>query len=481
MGQRHGRIERRGNENKEVDIYRYMTEKTFDSYLYQLLENKQTFISQIMTEKTALRVCEDIDDSVLDFGTAKALCSGNPLAKEKGELMKDISKLNNLKSSFNAGRYRLQDMLKDAPRQISICEKAINLYEQDKATTNAVNKVKVRVGDEEREVYPITIGGQEYADRTAAGKTLVELLDKNMTELHSGRTIEVGNYRGMKVNAFAMELGIDRYSKEIKLELEGAKRYYTTPLNFDSTRFEGNIVRLDNVINNLDKLIISTKNDLAEIKQNVSEAEKELQKPFEQEAELVEKTARLEVVNAELLAADNEKNACLAIYETLSFILPEVENPDIVKDDEFIRYFVSDNNTKPFVFESLGNGEFFASRESKMNGDVMVCGATFKLDVEGKTIELTSFRDDSIGAYEEYNSSNPADLETLKKCLEEFDYVDSHDYKEVSKECFHEKLDQSERGEIISRLDDMLDIADTIDNAIDNGVLDKSEQSQERL
>ena len=479
MGQRHGRIERRGNENKEVDIYRYMTEKTFDSYLYQLLENKQTFISQIMTEKTAVRVCEDIDDSVLDFGTAKALCSGNPLAKEKGELMKDISLLNNLKSNHNAARYRLQDAVKDAPRKIRICEKAIELYEQDKVATMAVKKVKI---DEDKEVYPITIRGKEYTDRAEGGKELIHLLDSNMKDLHSGRSIEVGKYRGMTINAIATALG-DGYSKEIKLEVVGAKRYYTTAVNFESTKYEGNIIRLDNVINSLDKLIVGAKNDLMEIKQNVEEAEKALQKPFEQEAELAEKTARLEVVNAELLAADNEKNACLAIYETLSFIVSEIESPDIVKDDEFIRYYISEKNTKPFVFESLGNGEFFASREDKKNGDVITCcGATFKLDVENKTVELTSFRDDYNGVYEEYSSENPADLNTLKTYLEELDFIDDHDYKETTSYNFHEQLNRCEDGGVISKLDEVLDIADKIEEAFDNGELDKDDpnRSQER-
>lgn len=464
MGQRHGRIERRGNENKEVDIYRYMTEKTFDSYLYQLLENKQTFISQIMTEKTALRICEDIDEAVLDFADAKAICSGNPLAKEKGELMKDISKLNNLKSDHNSTRYRMQDSIKDAPRKLSICEKAISLYEQDKATISTAPKVKV----DDKEIYPITIRDKEYANRAEGGKALIYLLDSNKKELLSGRTVEVGKYRGMTINAIATALG-DGYSKEIKLEVVGAKRYYTTGINFDSTRYEGNLIRIDNVLDKIDNLILDAKNDMAEIKQSVADAEKAINTPFEHEAELEEKTARLEVVNAELLAADNEKNASLAIYETLSFIVPEIEEPENISKEEFVKYYISEKNTNPFVFESLGNGEYFASREKIRNGDIMTCGcgAKFKINIEEKTVEVTSFRDDSNGIYEEYDSCNPAPLETLKRFLAELDDVDEHEYCECSSDEFHEKLNSSET--YISKLGSVERIADKIEDALEKG------------
>ena len=464
MGQRHGRIERRGNENKEVDIYRYMTEKTFDSYLYQLLENKQTFISQIMTEKTALRICEDIDEAVLDFADAKAICSGNPLAKEKGELMKDISKLNNLKSDHNSTRYRMQDSIKDAPRKLSICEKAISLYEQDKATISTAPKVKV----DDKEIYPITIRDKEYANRAEGGKALIYLLDGNKKDLLSGRTVEVGKYRGMTINAIATALG-DGYSKEIKLEVVGAKRYYTTGINFDSTRYEGNLIRIDNVLDKIDNLILDAKNDMAEIKQSVADAEKAINTPFEHEAELEEKTARLEVVNAELLAADNEKNASLAIYETLSFIVPEIEEPENISKEEFVKYYISEKNTNPFVFESLGNGEYFASREKIRNGDIMTCGcgAKFKINIEEKTVEVTSFRDDSNGIYEEYDSCNPAPLETLKRFLAELDDVDEHEYCECSSDEFHEKLNSSET--YISKLGSVERIADKIEDALEKG------------
>ena len=477
MGQRHGRIERRGNENKEVDIYRYMTEKTFDSYLYQLLENKQTFISQIMTEKMALRVCEDIDESVLDFAEAKALCSGNPLAKEKGELMKRISTLNNLKSSWNSSRYKLQDSIKDAPRKIQICEKAISLYEQDKAAVSAVSKVKV--GD--KELYPIIIDGKEYTDKNEGGKALVQLVNSNMKELHSGKTLEVGAYRGMKLNAVAVSLGD---YKEIKLEVVGAKRYYTTGLKLNGgERYEGNILRIDNVVDKFDNLISDAKNEILSIRKSVADAETSINTPFKHEAELAEKTARLEEVNAELLAADNEKNASLEIYETLMFIAPEIE--ELTKEDEegFIKYYVSDKNTKPFVLESLGNGEYFAAREDKCNGDVMMQGGvTFKINKEEKSVVLTSYRDDYSGDYEEFNSENPAQLGYLKNFLEQLEYVDDHEYNECSSEEFHEKLNKTEA--YFSKFDAVDSIADKIQEAFENGEVDlnKDERSvgQER-
>ena len=478
MGQRHGRIERRGNENKEVDIYRYMTEKTFDSYLYQLLENKQTFISQVMTEKLSLRVCEDIDESVLDFADAKALCSGNPLAKEKGELMKRISTLNNLKNGWNAARYKMQDTIKDAPRKISICEKVLSLYEQDKATV--MSAPKVSFGD--KEAYPITINGKEYADRSEGGKALVQMIDSNMRGLHSGEVVEIGKYRGMTINAIASALG-DGYSKEIKLEVVGAKRYYTTAVNMESNRYDGNLLRIDNVLDKFDNLIADVKNDITNIKKSIVDAEVSINAPFEYESELIEKTARLEAVNAELLAADNETNTCLAIYETLSFIVPEIENPEIINDNEFIRYFVSDKNKRPFVIEALGNGEFFASREDKKNGDVMMCGGiTFKLNAEEKSIELTSYRDDYNGIYEEYSNENPASLNILKNCLEELNKIDDSNYAQVNSNAFHEKLDLSddEQTYYAQSFDETIKTANKIEDALDSGLLDKNEQSRGR-
>ena len=467
MGQRHGRIERRGNENKEVDIYRYMTEKTFDSYLYQLLENKQTFISQVMTEKLSLRVCEDIDESVLDFADAKALCSGNPLAKEKGELMKRISTLENIKSGWNAARYKMQDTVKDAPRRISAIEKAISLYEQDKSIVKSVPKVKV--GD--KEGYPITINGKEYTDRAEGGEALVKLIDANMRELHNGIAVEVGKYRGMTINAVATALG-DGYNKEIKLEVVGAKRYYTTGINMSSNRYEGNLIRLDNVLDKFDNLIADAKNDMANIRKSVTDAEASINAPFEHEAELTEKTARLEVVNAELLAADNEKNAALEIYETLTFIVPEIEEITTEKNKEgFAKYFVSDNNTMPFIVEALGNGEYLAAKEDKCNGDVMMRGGvTFKVDSKEKSVILTSYRNDYDGEYAEFDAESPAQLSDFKKFLEMVEFIDNNEYVECSSSVFYDKLNASEN--YLSRIDRVENIADKIAYAINNDELD---------
>lgn len=391
--------------------------------------------------------------------------------------MKRISTLNNLKSSWNSSRYKLQDSIKDAPRKIQICEKAISLYEQDKAAVSAVSKVKV--GD--KELYPIIIDGKEYTDKNEGGKALVQLVNSNMKELHSGKTLEVGAYRGMKLNAVAVSLGD---YKEIKLEVVGAKRYYTTGLKLNGgERYEGNILRIDNVVDKFDNLISDAKNEILSIRKSVADAETSINTPFKHEAELAEKTARLEEVNAELLAADNEKNASLEIYETLMFIAPEIE--ELTKEDEegFIKYYVSDKNTKPFVLESLGNGEYFAAREDKCNGDVMMQGGvTFKINKEEKSVVLTSYRDDYSGDYEEFNSENPAQLGYLKNFLEQLEYVDEHEYNECSSEEFHEKLNKTEA--YISKFDAVDSIADKIQEAFENGEIDlnKDERSvgQER-
>lgn len=398
--------------------------------------------------------------------------------KEKGELTKRISTLNNLKSDWNAARYKMQDAIKDAPRKISICEKALSLYEQDKATVMSVPKVTV--GD--KEGYPITINGKEYTDRAEGGKVLAHMIDSNMSGLHSGEVVEIGKYRGMTINAIATALW-DSDSKEIKLEVVGAKRYYTTAVNMESNRYEGNLLRIDNVLDKFDNLIADVKNDITNIKKSIVDAEVSINAPFEYESELIEKTARLEAVNAELLAADNETNTCLAIYETLSFIVPEIENPEIINDNEFIRYFVSDKNKRPFVIEALGNGEFFASREDKKNGDVMTCGGiTFKLNAEEKSIELTSYRDDYKGIYEEYSNENPASLNILKNCLEELNKIDDSNYAQVNSNAFHEKLDLSddEQTYYAQSFDEAIKTANKIEDALDSGLLDKNEQSRGR-
>lgn len=392
--------------------------------------------------------------------------------------MKRISTLNNLKSDWNAARYKMQDAIKDAPRKISICEKALSLYEQDKATVMSVPKVTV--GD--KEGYPITINGKEYTDRAEGGKVLAHMIDSNMSGLHSGEVVEIGKYRGMTINAIATALW-DSDSKEIKLEVVGAKRYYTTAVNMESNRYEGNLLRIDNVLDKFDNLIADVKNDITNIKKSIVDAEVSINAPFEYESELIEKTARLEAVNAELLAADNETNTCLAIYETLSFIVPEIENPEIINDNEFIRYFVSDKNKRPFVIEALGNGEFFASREDKKNGDVMTCGGiTFKLNAEEKSIELTSYRDDYKGIYEEYSNENPASLNILKNCLEELNKIDDSNYAQVNSNAFHEKLDLSddEQTYYAQSFDEAIKTANKIEDALDSGLLDKNEQSRGR-
>ena len=281
---------RQGNENDVVYIYTYVTEKTFDAYLFQLVETKQKFISQIMTSRTPVRSAEDVDEKALSYAEIKALAAGNPLILEKTQLDTDVAKLKLLKQSYLSEIYRLEDMIvKYYPNRIKELENKILGIEKDlnlvKNNTNIAN---------EENFSPMTLKGKQYNKKEMAGKTILEICKtKENSELE-----EIGEYRGMK-----LELQINVARQEFELFLKG-KSEYKISLGND---IYGNITRIDNALSNIGKELEENKDELENTKKQFENAKIDVKIPFDKENELKEKSTRLDRVNA-LLKLDEKEN-----------------------------------------------------------------------------------------------------------------------------------------------------------------------------
>ena len=281
MTQRNGRIIRQGNMNKEVKVFNYVTEGTFDSYLFQTLENKQRFISQIMTSKSPVRSCEDVDEQALSYAEIKALCAGNPLIKEKMDLDVQVAKLKVLKADHQSQKFRLQDkLLTKFPADIRETNAYIAGVKADAQLAAAHPQVQ-------EGFCGMTIKGVTYDEKKTAGERLVLAC----SELPNAEEKVIGSYRG-----FELSLRFDTFRSEYQALLKG-QRKYTVPLGTDPL---GNIIRLDNSLNNFPERINSAENELATLHQQQAAAQIEVEKPFPQEEELTEKSARLAELNAQL-------------------------------------------------------------------------------------------------------------------------------------------------------------------------------------
>ena len=281
MTQRNGRIIRQGNMNKEVKVFNYVTEGTFDSYLFQTLENKQRFISQIMTSKSPVRSCEDVDEQALSYAEIKALCAGNPLIKEKMDLDVQVAKLKVLKADHQSQKFRLQDkLLTKFPADIRETNAYIAGVKADAQLTAAHPQVQ-------EGFCGMTIKGVTYDEKKTAGERLVLAC----SELPNAEEKVIGSYRG-----FELSLRFDTFRSEYQAILKGERRY-PVALGTDPL---GNIIRLDNSLNNFPERINSAENELATLHQQQAAAQIEVEKPFPQEEELAEKSARLAELNAQL-------------------------------------------------------------------------------------------------------------------------------------------------------------------------------------
>jgi DNA (cytosine-5-)-methyltransferase len=288
LTQRNGRMIRQGNENKKVYVYSYVTEKTFDSYMYQLVEQKQKFISQIMTSKTPARTMEDIDDKALTYGEIKALATGNPKILEKTSLDTDVAKLRLLKQEFMNQKYSLQDkIIKYFPEEIARLNNKIGAMEEDTI------KLQEYTRPNADGFSPMKINGITYTEKQEAGKRLLQ----SINDLKSMETREIGEYRG-----FTMEISFDSITRNIRLKLKN-KFSYSIDLGTD---VNGNITRINNCLENIAKDIPHERDLLDNTYFQLENAKQESQKEFPKEQELQEKLRKLEEINAELKINENE-------------------------------------------------------------------------------------------------------------------------------------------------------------------------------
>ena len=287
LQQREGRIIRQGNENPKVDIYSYVTEGTFDAYLYQLVESKQKFISQIMTSKSPVRSAEDVDEQALSYAEIKALASGNPMIKEKMDLDIEVSKLKLLKSNHLSQKYALEDAIsKGFPKQIAETQARIAGYGADIAT------VKENTHPNGDGFSPLTLAGVTHADKKEAGAALLTMCQTML----SPEATQIGSYRGL-----TLELAFDTFAREYRLTMTGQLRHTVTL----GTDVFGNLQRMDNALEGLPIKEQACREQLANLQTQLETAKAEVQKPFPREAELNTKTARLEELNT-LLNMDNK-------------------------------------------------------------------------------------------------------------------------------------------------------------------------------
>ena len=289
LEQRSGRIVRQGNENPQVDIYRYVTEQTFDAYLYQLVEGKQKFASQIMTSKSPVRSAEDIDETALSYAEIKMLATGNPYIKEKMDLDIQVQKLKMLKSNFLSEKYGLEDkVIKFYPQQIAYLKSRVE------GLTKDVETAKLHPKPIDEQPLGMMVSGVSYSEKAEAGQAIINACKS----MNSPDAIPLGEYRG-----FQMELYFDTVQRNYVVKLKG-ETSRDVPLGDDA---HGNIVRIDNGIERFEETLADTKNSLENTEKQFETAKQEIEKPFAKEEELRAKTARLDELNI-LLNMDKKEN-----------------------------------------------------------------------------------------------------------------------------------------------------------------------------
>ncbi|MFR5282862.1 MAG: SNF2-related protein [Flavonifractor plautii] len=295
LEQRKGRIVRQGNRNQEVHIYRYVTEGTFDPYLWQTVENKQKFISQIMTSKSPVRSCEDVDETALSYAEIKAICAGDPLIREKMDLDIDVSRLRILKADHQSKQFQMEDnVLRYFPEQIRECEGFIAGFQKDMETLAAHPHPIVTRGGEDGKAVEVEKGfagmvvrGDTLTDKDNAGAALLGACK----EVKTPELTEIGSYRG-----FTMFLSVENFGSDFILTLKG-EMSHRTKLGPDA---RGNLLRIDNTLADIHSRMEGVQVRLSNLREQLAAAKKELGKPFPQEAELAAKSARLAELNAQL-------------------------------------------------------------------------------------------------------------------------------------------------------------------------------------
>ena len=332
LEQQEGRILRQGNQNDKVKIFRYVTENTFDAYMWQILENKQKFISQIMTSKSPVRACEDVDDTALSYAEIKALATGNPYIKEKMDLDVQVSKLKLLKANHTSQIYRLEsDIAKNFPVQISALKERIAGMQVDSQVVKSVDL-------QDNDTFAMTVGNVLYEDKKEAGEALTAACAGLKTVSTGGK---VGEYHG-----FTLSASYNMFSNAFELTVKG-KCSYKLEIGKDPV---GNMQRIHNTLSSIDRKLTESEQKLETVQQQLATAQEEVKKPFPKEAELNEKMERLSELNA-LLNMDEKGNETIMADEDIGREESSTDSRDAVEEKELPE--TADRIHKPSILERL--------------------------------------------------------------------------------------------------------------------------------
>ncbi len=332
LEQQEGRILRQGNQNDKVKIFRYVTENTFDAYMWQILENKQKFISQIMTSKSPVRACEDVDDTALSYAEIKALATGNPYIKEKMDLDVQVSKLKLLKANHTSQIYRLEsDIAKNFPVQISALKERIAGMQIDSQIVKSVDL-------QDNDTFAMTVGNVLYEDKKEAGEALIAACAGLKTVSTGGK---IGEYHG-----FTLSASYNMFSNAFELTVKG-KCSYKLEIGKDPV---GNMQRIHNTLSSIDRKLTESEQKLETVQQQLATAQEEVKKPFPKEAELNEKIERLSELNA-LLNMDEKGNETIMADEDIGREGNSTDSRDAVEEKELLE--TADRIHKPSILERL--------------------------------------------------------------------------------------------------------------------------------
>ena len=404
LEQRAGRIVRQGNENKEVNIYRYVTENTFDAYLWQTIENKQKFISQIMTSKTPVRVAEDVDESSLNYAEIKALATGDPKIKEKMDLDNEVTKLKMLEANYKSNRYRLEDKVaKNYPEEIARTEKLIEAVKKD------ISEVEPKAEGEEK-FTSITINGEKISDKKIAGEKLLEAISK--VKINESKVI--GKYRNMD-----LEVSYNFFTNEHNFSLNGAAKH-SGELGASA---DGNIIRLDNALEKMPEKLNRLEEKLISTKEQLENAKEELKKPFEKADELKTKVLRLAELNKLLdMGEVEEKRNDNPLVEDIKRAIIDFCNREYEENHSYDEFDTLYPDLKHI-------GIAYTNTPDERHG------IQYELNLEDKT--WTQYIDDTPIKTESFDYENKGENEALKNMKNEIEmssfsdlvYVDSEDLR----------------------------------------------------
>ena len=436
LEQRAGRIVRQGNENEKVNIYRYVTENTFDAYLWQTIENKQKFISQIMTSKTPVRVAEDVDESSLNYAEIKALATGDPKIKEKMDLDNEVTKLKMLEANYKSNRYRLEDKVaKNYPEEIARTEKLIEAVKKD------IVNVEPKAEGEEK-FTSITIAGEKITDKKLAGERLLEAISK--VKINESKVI--GKYRNMD-----LEVSYNFFTNEHNFSLNGAAKHSGEL----GTSADGNITRLDNALEKMPEKLNRLEEKLISTKEQLENAKEELKKPFEKADELKTKVLRLAELNKllDMVEVEEKRNDNL-LEEDVKRAIIDFCNREYEENHSYDEF-----NT---LYPDLKHiGIAYTNTPDERHG------IQYELDLEEKT--WTQYIDDTPIKTESFDYENKGENEALRNMKNEIEmssfndlvYVDSEDLRVAT------GLDIDDEGNFYDPLSKDLDndgIPDRYDN-----------------